>query len=106
MGFKNYLNVYEFDCVLPGTKQEVKYKPITTNQIKKLLVYENELNPIKIEQAYNELISSCVISEEFDINSIYIKDREFLLINLRKVSKGEQYEFTFTCPECKSGNMS
>jgi len=106
MGFKNYLNVYEFECELPGTRQKIKYKPITTNQIKKLLVYENEKNPIVIEQAFDELIKSCIITEDFDYDNIFNQDREFLLIELRKVSKGEQYEYQFNCPKCGSGNLS
>jgi hypothetical protein len=105
MGFKDYLNVYEFECELPGTGEKILYKPITTSQIKKLLVYENENNPIKIEEAFDELIKSCVISPKFNIDEIFLEDRYFLLIELRKASKGSVYEFKFSCPKCKSDNL-
>jgi len=106
MGFKNYLNAYEFECELPGSGEKIKYKPITTNQVKSLLVYENETNPIVIEEAFDDLIKSCVITEGFDINELLLQDRYFILIQLRKVSKGEQFEFQFTCPECGSDNLT
>ena len=41
MSFKNYLNVYEFDTVLPGTGAKLKIKPITTGIMKELLLYES-----------------------------------------------------------------
>jgi len=106
MGFKDFLNVYEFESKLLGSGQVVKYKPITTTELKKLLVYENETNPINIEKAFDELITSCVISEGFNVNDLLLQDRHFLIIELRKASKGDIYEFTFKCPKCKSDNMT
>ena len=100
--FVKYLNIYEFETVLPGSGKVVKFKPLTTGQLKKLLVYEKETNIIKQEEAIDELIKSCVISDDFDIDDLYLQDRFFLLIEIRKKTKGETYEFTFKCPECES----
>jgi len=100
--FKNYLNVYEFDYTLPGTGEKIKFKPFTTYQMKKLLNYENE-NDIKImSRVLDELIQSNIISENFDIDEIYIRDRFSLLIEMRKKTKGELYKFQFDCPKCNS----
>jgi hypothetical protein len=106
MSYKNYLNVYDFSCELPGTGEVVKYKPLTTGQIKKLLVHEKETNPIVLENVFDQLITSSVISEDFDIDKIYVQDKIFLLIEIRKHSKGEQFTFQFTCPKCKSQNLN
>jgi predicted Zn-ribbon and HTH transcriptional regulator len=106
MGFKNHLNVYDFECELPGSGEKVKFKPITTAQIKRMLVFESETNPVIIEQVFDDLISSCVITEGFDIKTLEIQDRYYLLIQIRKNSKGSKYEFSFKCPECKSDNLS
>lgn len=100
--FVKYLNIYEFETTLPGSGQLVKFKPLTTGQIKKLLIYEKEESIIVQEEAMDELISSCVISEDFDIDELYLQDRFFLLIEIRKKTKGESYDFTYKCPECKS----
>lgn len=100
--FVNYLNIYEFETTLPGSGQVVKFKPLTTGQLKKLLVYEKETNIVKQEEALDELITSCITSEDFDIDELYLNDRFFLLMEIRKKTKGEKYDFTFTCPECKS----
>jgi len=100
--FKNYINVYEFNCELPGSGKVVNYKPITTGQMKKLLIYENETNPIIQEKALDDLISSSVIDKDFNINDLYLEDRFFLLVEMRKNTKGKTFKFDFKCPECKT----
>jgi len=100
--FKNYINVYEFECELPGSGKIIKYKPITTGQMKKLLIYENETSPVIQEKALDDLISSSVIDKDFDINKLYLEDRFFLLIEMRKNTKGKKFKFDFKCPKCKT----
>ena len=69
--FRKYLNVYEFETTLPGTGDTVKFKPMTTGQLKKMLVYENSTNPMTVEKALDELISSSIIgsTSSFGISS-------------------------------------
>lgn len=104
--FMDYINVYEFECELPGSKEIVKFKPVTTGQIKKLLTYENETNYVVQEQALDDLISSSVLSEGFNIDDLYIYDRMYLLMEIRKKTKGEVLEFKIDCPECKSQSLN
>jgi TusA-related sulfurtransferase len=104
--FLDYVNVYEFECELPGSKQKVKFKPVTTGQIKKLLTYEKETNYVIQEQALDDLISSSVLSEGFSTDELYIYDRMFLLLELRKKTKGEVLEFKIDCPKCKSQSLN
>jgi hypothetical protein len=95
-----FLNVYEFDCILPGSGQQVKFKPVTTGQMKKMLAYEQSDDPLDIEQALDGLITDCVVSPDFDINKLYLQDRFYLLLQIRKHSKGDRYEFQWNCPAC------
>jgi hypothetical protein len=105
LDFKNYLNAYEFETTLPGNDEVVKFRPITTGQLKKLLVYENENNPMVIERALDELISSSIISDGFNINNLYLQDRFFLLVELRRMSKGSKYQFEYKCPKCTTQSV-
>ena len=61
LNFSKYLNIYEKTVILPGSNQEVKIKPLNTNQIKKLLVYENETNPVVGEQILDDILKFCII---------------------------------------------
>jgi hypothetical protein len=104
--FYDHVNTYEFTCELPGSKQEVKFKPVNTALLKRLLTYENETNLIIQEQALDDLISSSVLSEDFNIDELYLEDRFYLLVELRKKGKGEVLEFSLTCPQCKSQTLN
>ena len=102
---RGLLDSYEFPCTLPGSGRTLLIKPITTGQMKKILVYEDETDPHVIEQALDKLISGCVVSDNFDIDDLYLQDRFYLLLEIRKVSKGSSYNFGFKCPKCKFENI-
>lgn len=104
--FYDHVNVYEFTTELPGTKQEVKFRPVNTGELKKLLTYENETNLLIQEQAIDDLITSSVLSEDFNIDELYLEDRFYLIVELRKKTKGEVLEFSLTCPKCKSQTLN
>lgn len=100
--FYSYLNAYEFEYTLPGSGETIKFKPLTTVQMKQLLQYEDETDPTKVSEALDEMINAAVVTEGFDINELYLRDRFALLIEIRKKTKGETYEFQFKCPQCGS----
>ncbi len=101
--FKDYLNVFEFDCVLPGTGQAVKFKPLTIGNIKQIASYsEDEPTAGTLTNMFDEIFRTSVITEDFDPLEIYLQDRYFLILEIRKKTKGEVVEYNMTCPECKS----
>ena len=101
--FKDYLNVFEFTCVLPGTGQKVKFKPLTIGNIKQIASYsEDEPTAGTLTNMFDEILKNSVISEDFDPLEIYLQDRYFLILEIRKKTKGEVVEYNMTCPECKS----
>lgn len=104
--FYDRINVYEFSCELPGSGETVTFKPVNTGQLKKLLTYEGEKNLLIQEQALDDLILSSVLTENFDIGDLYLEDRFFLLVEMRKKTKGEVLEFTLTCPKCNSQSLN
>jgi hypothetical protein len=100
--FKRYLNCYEWETVLPGSGAKIKYKPITTGQIKRLLLYEDMDDAVAIENAMDNLVTECVITEGFNIKDLFLQDRFFLTVEIRNVTKGNKYTFPSTCMECGS----
>lgn len=104
MSFRDHFEVYEFDCILPGTGEKIYFKPLTTKEIKKLLTYEDSADYTEIEKILDKVIESSVTNEDFNIDNLYLQDRFFLVTEIRKKSKGEVYEFQYNCPNCKSEN--
>ena len=104
--FKQYLNVFEFETTLPGSGKTLKFKPMTTGQLKKLLSYEKTNDINVIENVIDNLINECITSKNFDVNDLYLQDRFFLLVKLREKTKGSDYEITWKCPKCNSQSLN
>ena len=100
--FKNYVNAYEFETVLPGNGKTITFKPITTGQIKRLLLYETSNDADSIEKSLDNVITECVIDKDFNIDDLYLQDRFYLLLDLRKATKGNTYSFQSKCSKCDS----
>jgi len=100
MSLKKFLNVYEFETVLPGSNEKVKYKGLSTNTMKKLIIHENEKDPLKEEDILDHILSVSIIDEDFDVDKLYVLDRYYLFIKIREATKGSVYKFQYTCPEC------
>jgi hypothetical protein len=102
LDLRSMVNDYRFECELPGSGEKVEFRPITTGQMKGLLVYENDTDPFAIENALDDLITGCVITPGFDVKELFLQDRLFLLIEIRKKTKGSNYTFKYTCPKCET----
>ena len=97
------VNSFIFTSEIPSTKQAIKFKPIDTRTLKKLLVYEKSEDFAVVESLLDDIISNCVVDPSpVDLDSMYIYDRAFLLFEIRRMSKGESIENTWKCPECES----
>jgi hypothetical protein len=103
--FQKYLKTYTNRIILPGSKEEIEIRPLTTNDMKKLLVYENEKDPLVGEKVLDQIINDAVISEDFNIEDLLLQDRYFIFIELRKLTKGSTYNFTYTCKNCKNQSL-
>lgn len=104
-GLKKYLNVYDFNTVLPGSEIEIEYKGLNTNSVKKLLTYEKEEDPLKEEELLDAILKTSIITENVNIEDFYVTDRYFLLMKIREATKGSFYQFTIKCPNCKHQSL-
>lgn len=96
------LNVYEFEEKLPGSKRLIKFKPITPAQLKIFLQNENVKDPEQLENIIDRVINGSVVSDDFDVDNLYIQDRIFLFLCMRIRSKGNILEINKTCKKCGS----
>jgi uncharacterized protein (UPF0179 family) len=101
--FRSYINSYVFETDLPGSGMSVSFKPVTTGQIKKLLLYETTEDPMAIETALDDMINECVVKPDgFNTHDLYIQDRFYLLVEIRKATRGATYQFQTMCTSCDS----
>jgi hypothetical protein len=97
--------IYEFETRLPGCGELVRFRPFTTGQIKKILAFEGETDPVVISEVLNTLIDEVIIGNVPSIHDIFIKDREYLLMEIRNKTKGHFWENQWECEKCKSQNI-
>lgn len=92
--------------VLPGSGQEIFMRPFTTKEQKAILKAMEKEDPELIGQAFDALIQSCVLSEGFNVDDLYSKDRDAILIRLRAESVKDDFTFKWKCEDekCKSEN--
>ena len=97
-----FLNQYDVKVNLPSINRDVSIKPITTGQMKRYLAYENADDPFVVEEILDDIVNSSVIEEDFVLDDVSVQDRFSLLINIRKITKGDEYTFNIICPECNT----
>lgn len=92
-------------CVLPGSGQEILFRPFRTREEKEIIKVFQTRDLDHINKTVDKLISLCVIEpDNFDVNKLYEKDREFLAIELRLASVGETVTLNLKCPKCKKSS--
>lgn len=102
---KKLNQIYEFESQLPGSGDWVRYRPFTTGQIKRILAFEGETNPLVISEVINTLLDEVIIGDELKVHDFFLKDREFLLMEIRNKTKGSRWETEWKCEKCKSQNL-
>lgn len=94
---------YVYEVVLPGSKKEIKFRPLKTKNMKRFLVVDDNIG--SIENAIDDVMQDCIVTPEVKVEDFYLQDRFYLLIELRKKSKGSMYKFNHTCEKCTSQSL-
>jgi uncharacterized protein (UPF0179 family) len=93
---------YVFETTLPGNKKVVKFRPLKTKNLKRFLTVDDSIG--SIENAIDDVLQDCIL-DDTDVQKLYLQDRFFLLMEVRKKSKGSKYKFEYTCSKCGSQSM-
>jgi hypothetical protein len=84
---------------LPSTGQKIKYRPFLVKE-EKLLVLALETEDTKqITTAIKTVIKSCIETRSIKVESLPTFDIEYLFLNIRAKSVGEEIELNIICPD-------
>lgn len=84
---------------LPSTGKDIKYRPFLVRE-EKLLVLALETEDTKqITEAIKTVIKNCVETRGVKIESLPTFDIEYLFLNIRGKSVGEEIEVNVICPD-------
>ena len=87
-----------YELVLPSTKKKIKYRPFLVKEEKVLLIALESNDEKNIREAVVQLLKGC-IQTRLKVENLSIFDLEYLFLNIRAVSVGEQVEMKITCTD-------
>jgi len=88
-----------YELVIPSTKKKIKYRPFLVKEEKVLIIAMESEDPSQIAEAVKDVIKSCIISRGVKVEELSTFDIEYLFLNIRGKSVGEEVEVLVTCPD-------
>ena len=90
-----------YELVVPSSKKKIKYRPFLVKEEKILILAMESEDTNQIANAVKNVISSCILSRGIKVEKLSTFDIEYLFLNIRGKSVGEQIEVMVTCPDDK-----
>ncbi len=88
-----------YELELPSTGKNIKYRPFLVRE-EKLLVLAMESEDTKhITEAVREVIKNCISTRGVKVETLPTFDIEYLFLNIRGKSVGEDIEVNLICPD-------
>ena len=96
--------VYELE--LPSTGETVQYRPFLVREEKLLVIALESEDTKQITTAIKTVIKSCLLTKNIKVESLPTFDIEYLFLNIRGKSVGEELEVNVVCPDDGETNVS
>jgi len=95
-----------YELELPSTGDMIKFRPFLVRE-EKLLVLSLESEDIKqITTAIKTVIKNCIQTKNIKVEILPTFDIEYLFLNIRGKSVGEEIEVNFLCPDDETTQVS
>jgi hypothetical protein len=88
-----------YELELPSTGQEIQYRPFLVKEEKLLVLALESENTKEITTAIKNVIKSCIQTKNIKVESLPTFDIEYLFLNIRGKSVGEEIEVNVICPD-------
>ena len=95
-----------YELIIPSTKKKVKFRPFLVKEEKILILAMESNNPTQVANAVKDVISSCILSKGVKVESLSTFDIEYIFLNIRGKSVGEEIEVMITCPDDEKTQVS
>ena len=93
------INTPTYELVLPSSNRKVKYRHFLVRE-EKLLIIALESEDLKqITTAVIDVLNSCILTKGTKVEKMATFDIEYLFLNVRAKSVGEQVEVNVICPD-------
>ena len=90
-----------YELILPSTGKKLKYRPFLVKEEKLLILALESKNQAEITNSVKDVLRECVITKGIKIDDLPTFDIEYLFLNIRAKSIGEDINLIVTCPDDK-----
>ena len=95
-----------YELVLPSTGKPVKYRPFLVKEEKVLVIALESEDNKQITNAIKAVLKNCVLTKGIKVENLPTFDIEYLFLNIRGKSVGEELEVNIICPDDGETNVS
>jgi hypothetical protein len=88
-----------YELELPSTRQAIKYRPFLVREEKLLVLALESEDTKEITNAIKTVIKNCIQTKNIKVESLPTFDIEYLFLNIRGKSIGEEIEVNIICPD-------
>ncbi len=93
------INTPTYELVLPSTGKKIKYRPFLVREEKILILAMESEDMKQITTAIVEILNACILTRGVKVEKLATFDLEYLFLNVRGKSVGENVEVNITCPD-------
>ena len=88
-----------YELVLPSSGRKIKYRPFLVKEEKILIIALESQDQKQIANSIKSILSNCILTRGTKVEKLSTFDIEYLFLNVRGKSVGEQIEVMVTCPD-------
>ena len=88
-----------YELELPSTSQKIKYRPFLVREEKLLVIALESEDTKQITTAIKTVIKNCIETKGVKVELLPTFDIEYLFLNIRGKSVGEEIEVNIICPD-------
>ena len=88
-----------YELTLPSSDRKIKYRPFLVKEEKILIVAMESQDTKQIARAVKDVISKCILSKGIKVDRLSTFDIEYLFLNIRGKSVGEDIDVNLICPD-------
>ena len=88
-----------YELELPSTGKTIRYRPFLVKEEKVLLIALESEDTKQITNAIRAVIKNCIATKGIKVETLPTFDIEYLFLNIRGKSVGEEIEVNLICPD-------
>ena len=88
-----------YELNLPSTGKKIKYRPFLVKEEKILILALETRDQNQITNAVKDVLKKCILTRGVKVDDLPTFDIEYIFLNIRAKSIGEDIKMTVTCPD-------